>query len=163
MPYYMATYHAGPLGLGPNVPARWQHGATPGVKGHSAWVAQGAERERTSNTTSVIVFECENQAQANAYVNWLRPFCPKIEVSSVTDYMPQIQNYEAGQILNWAVGFNPTEEQKRAAREVIQRYIDAPSPAEAIRIYLETEPVPAGPGGAQLVRNLQVAKSLNLE
>ena len=77
--------------------------------------------------------------------------------------MPQIQNYEAGQILNWAVGFNPTEEQKRAAREVIQRYIDAPSPAEAIRIYLETEPVPAGPGGAQLVRNLQVAKSLNLE
>ena len=163
MPYYMATYYAGPLGLGPNVPARWQHGATPGVKVHSAWVALGADRESNSATTSVIVFECENQAQANAYVNWLRPFCPKIEVSSVTDYMPNIQNYEARDIVNWPVGSNLTEDQKRAAREVIQRYMDAPSPAEAIRIYLETEPVPGGPGGAQLVRNLQVAKSLNLD
>jgi len=163
MPYYMATYHSGPLGLGPNVPARWQHGATPGVKVHSAWVALGADRKSNTDTTSVIVFECENQAQANNYVNWLRPFCPKVEASSVTDYMPNIQNYEARDIVNWPVGSNLTEDQKRAAPENVQRYISAPTPAEAIRLWLETEPVPGGAGGAQTVRNFQVARSLNLE
>src|SRR3989304_1311468 len=126
----LAIFHAGPMGLAPYVPLRWQHGSTPGVTVHGAWVSSGLGTQRVSDGRSFILFECEPPAIA-AF---------------------------------WA---NATDDRRRAAVEHTKRYIDAPTPADALRIWLETEPLPmagiGGAGGAELARSAELIPRLGLE
>ena len=151
---FMAVFHPGPMGLAPAVPMRWQHGPTPGVTVHGAWISAGFGTETLADQRVFIVFECEAE-RAGDFVNYLRPVYPTIEIRTVTDYMPSMRAYEVRDPEQRPRGPNVTDDQWRVGTENIKRYIEAPTPAEALRIWMET----AGPvGGAQAVRQLQLMR-----
>ena len=162
----LAIFHAGPKGLVPYVPLRWQHGPTPGVTVHGAWVSAGLGTEKPSDHRTFILFECEPQA-VGGFINFMRPYCPRIEVLQVADYLPQMRAYEAMDPGLTPSLANAPEEHRRAAVEHTRRYIEAKTPADALRIWLETEPLPgagiAGSGGAESVRAAEVAGQLGVE
>ncbi|HLF08848.1 MAG TPA: hypothetical protein VI789_05835 [Dehalococcoidia bacterium] len=162
----LAIFHAGPMGLAPYVPLRWQHGSTPGVTVHGAWVSSGLGTQRVSDGRSFILFECEPPAIA-AFINYLKPYSPRIEVLQVANYLPQIRAYEARNPELAPFLANATDDLRRAAVEHTKRYIDAPTPADALRIWLETEPLPmagiGGAGGAELARSAELIPRLGLE
>lgn len=161
----LAIFHAGPLGLAPYVPLRWQHGPTPGVIVHGAWVSAGLGTEKPSDGRTFILFECEPQA-ISGFVNYMRPYCPAIEVLQVNDYLRQMRAYEARNPELSPLIARATDELRRAAVEHTKRYIDAPSPAVALRIWLESETLPgagvAGAGGVEVARSADIALRLGL-
>ena len=154
------------MGTAHNVPARWQHGPTPGVTVHGAWTAPGVIGSSSlEDTESYILFECDVVQAAgaanpiNAFIDYLRAFNSRIEVRQVTDYLPAMRGYEARNPEMATAYAALTDEQKRAFRDNVQRYIDAPSAGEAIRIWLQTE----GPGGAGVIpRDRQIGRELGL-
>jgi hypothetical protein len=141
---FMAVFHPGPWDS-PGRPMRWQHGATSGVTVHGAWISAGFGTETLSDQRVYVVFECEAE-QAAAFVNYLRPVYPTIEMRTVTDYLPNMRAYERGEPEQRPRGPNVTDEQWRIGNDNIKRYIEAPNANEALRIWMETD----GPvGGAQ--------------
>ncbi len=162
----LAIFHAGPMGLAPNVPLRWQHGPTPGVTVRGAWVSSGLGTEKPTDHRTFVLFECEPPAIAG-FINYMRPYCPAIEVLQVADYLPQMRAYEARDPELAPFLANATDDLRRAAVEHTKRYIEAPTPADALRIWLETEALPgagiAGVGGAELARSAELIPRLGLE
>ena len=161
----LAIFHGGPMGLAPYVPLRWQHGSTAGVTVHGAWVSAGMGTEKLSDGRTFILFECEPQA-IGGFVNYLKPYSPAIEVLQVADYLPQMRAYEARDPELTPSLARLDGEARRSAVEQTRRYIGAKTPAEALRLWLETEPLPGvgivGAGGAELVRALARAQQLGL-
>ena len=117
------------------------------------------------DTESYILFECDIVQAAgaanpmNAFVDYLRSFNSRIEVRQVTDYLPAMRGYESRNPEMATAYPALNDEQKQAFRDNVQRYIDAPSAGEAIRIWLQTE----GPGGASVIaRDRQIGRELGL-
>src|SRR5713101_1288050 len=95
---FMVVYHAGPEGLAPNVPLRWQHGPTPGVTVVAAWVSTaivGDGGEALEEGRSYVVIETDTALALAAFTNYMRPYVRKIEVRPVFDYLPYTKAYEA--------------------------------------------------------------------
>jgi len=161
----LAIFHAGPMGLAPNVPLRWQHGPTPGVTVRGAWVSSGLGTEKPTDHRSFVLFECEPPAIAG-FINYMRPYCPAIEVLQVADYLPQMRAYKARDPELTPALANAPEELRRAAIEHTRRYIEAKTPADALRIWFESESLRgagiAGSGGAELARAAEVVPRLGL-
>ena len=161
----LAIFHGGPMGLAPYAPLRWQHGPTRGVTVHGAWVSASLGTEKLSDGRTFILFECEPEA-IGGFVNYLKPYCPKIEVLQVADYLGQMRAYEARRPELAPALSEASDDLRQAAVVQTRRYIDASSPAEALRIWLETESLQgagiAGAGGAELVRGAEMASRLLL-
>lgn len=164
---FMAVFHAGPYGLGTLVPARWQHGPTPGVKVIGAWTSStggiGPEgrvlgTESRADHRTYIAFECETSQQVAGFVSYLRPFCPRVEVREITDYMPWMRAYDSRDPEQRPRGPNVTDEQRRADSDEARRYINASTPSEAISIWLEETPQ-----GKELARIAKVREQLGVE
>jgi hypothetical protein len=117
------------------------------------------------DTGTHILFECEVVQAAgaanpiNGFIDYLRAFNSRIDVQQVSDYLPAMRAYEAKDPEMAPAYATLNDEQKRAYRDNVQRYIDAPSPGEAIRTWLQTE----GPGGASAIaRDRQIGRELGL-
>jgi hypothetical protein len=132
---------------------------------HGAWVSAGMGAEKLSDGRTFILFECEPQA-IGGFINYLKPYSPAIEVLQVADYLPQMRAYEARdpELLRSLARLD--SEARSTAVDQTRRYIEAKTPADALRIWLETESLPgagiAGTGGAELVRALARAQQLGL-
>ena len=137
---FMAVFHAGAEGLGSAVPARWQHGPTPGVDVVGGWVsaaAWGNTGEGQGSGRTFIVFEAETPNQVGNFANYLHLVYSHIEVWPVFDYLPLLKAYEARDPEQFGLPGAP-EEQTRRQRELARQYMAAPNPVEAVRIWQES-------------------------
>ncbi|MSQ15372.1 MAG: hypothetical protein EXR50_05870 [Dehalococcoidia bacterium] len=158
---FMVVYHAGPEGLGPNVPLRWQHGPTPGVTVVSAWVSAaivGDGSEGLAEGRTYVVIETDSYQGLAAYTNYMRPYVRQIEVRVVNDYLPQTKAYEAKDTEQVPRAPNATDEQRRRQLEFAKRYIAAASPGEALEIWRNTSGLG---GGKDILEALKMRQELD--
>ncbi|HAL47970.1 MAG: hypothetical protein FI707_03345 [SAR202 cluster bacterium] len=173
MPTYMAVFHAPPIGPQALIPLRWQHGPTEGVAIHHAWTSIGAAYGVgvTAAATGIvagrpgadfrtyIVFDCEPDRVAD-FVAYLELVSPTVELRVLNDYMARMAAYDAQDPEQLTRPPAWTDEQFRVTKENARRYINSSTPAEALHIWLETEPPE---GGAEALRNLEAMKRAGLE
>lgn len=142
---YMVVYHTGPEGLALNPPLRFQHGATPGCKVVGAWTHTNPESGDLRDQRTWIVIDADTPPAAAAYVAYMRPFVPQIEMRAVNDYLPGIKAHEARDPELTAVNPAVTPEVRQQTIAQQRRYIAAKTPLEALEIWRNT----AGPGGGK--------------
>lgn len=134
----MAEFQLGPEGGGPLVAARWQHGATPGVKVLGAWVSVGYSDHGPEARRTYLVFEASAREQVEEFTRYLRPYCPQVEIRPVSDYLPFIEAYESGDPGRYPeVPPGTTAEARQRQLEVFRRYVAAPTTEAAVQIWWE--------------------------
>lgn len=139
---FMAVFHFAPEGGGPYVAARWQHGPTPGVTVHSAWVSNsvpwGDTDEALESGRTFIAFDADTPGAVAQFVNYLQLVSSKIEVWPVTDYMPAMRAYESGDTGQWEFPSGVPQQQRARQLELFKQYQQAATTDEAVEMWRES-------------------------
>ena len=144
---FVAVFHFAPEGGGPFVAARWQHGPTPGITVHSAWVNNsvpwGEMDEGLGSGRTFIAFEANAPGAVAQFVNYLQLVSSKIEVWPVVDYLPAMRAYESGDPEQWQFPADTSDQARAAQLDAFRRYQQAKDTVEAIEAWRSSAPVAA--------------------
>ena len=133
---FMAVFHFDPEDGGALVAARWQHGPTQEITVVGAWTSSGYSNEGREERLTYVVFNAESRKQMEIFTGYLYLVCSRIEIRPISDYMPFVRAYEAQDPEQYPVypaGIG--EDERRRQLDMFRQYMEAPSPAEAIRIW----------------------------
>lgn len=133
---FMVSFHFGPEGGGPLLAARWQHGPTPGVKVVAAWVSAGYSDDGPEPRITYVFFHATTREQVDAFTGYLKPYCARIEIRPVDDYLPFMRAYEAGDPEGYP-RYPPdiSDEARQRQLQVFRDYMAAPTPGDAVHIW----------------------------